>query len=97
MKQKLESRLPGEINYTPKTKFLNAAIKNNDNRGFLRGPVVRNLPANAGDNGFGPWSGRVPCVAKQTSPCTPTSEPVSRAQEAQLLSPRAATTEDRAP
>ena len=33
--------------------------------GFPGGAVVENLPANSGDTGFEPWSGRVPHAAEQ--------------------------------
>ena len=47
--------------------------------------------------GFNPWSGKIAHAAEQLSPCTTTTEPVSRAQELQLLSPRAATAETHEP
>ena len=37
--------------------------------------MVENLPANAGGRGFGPWSGRIPRVAEQLSPCATITEP----------------------
>ena len=43
--------------------------------GFPGGAVVENLPANAGENGFEPWSGRVPHAAEQLGPCATTTEP----------------------
>ena len=51
---------------------------------------VENLPANAGDTGFEPWSGKIPHAAEQLSPCDTTTEPA-------LWSQRATTTEARAP
>ena len=36
----------------------------------------KNPPANAGDTGFDPWSGKIPHAAEQLSPCTTTTEPV---------------------
>ena len=45
-------------------------------KGFPGGSVVGNPPDNAGDTGFGPWSGRIPRDSEQLSRCTPTIEPV---------------------
>ena len=45
------------------------------NRTSLSGPVVKNLPANAGDVGLIPWSGKIPHVARQPSLCPSTTEP----------------------
>ena len=45
------------------------------NGGFPSGPVVKNPPANAGDQGFNPWSGKIPRAAEQLSLCTTTTEP----------------------
>ena len=36
--------------------------------GFPGGAVVENLPANAGDTGFEPWSGKIPHAAEQLGP-----------------------------
>ena len=36
--------------------------------GFPGGAVVENLPANAGENGFKPWSGKIPHAAEQLGP-----------------------------
>ena len=44
--------------------------------GFPRGAVVKNPPANAGDTGSSPGSGRIPHAAEQLSPCATTTEPV---------------------
>ena len=52
--------------------------------------MVKSLPANVGDTGFDPWSGKIPHAVEQLSPCTTTTEPV-------LYNPRATTTEARAP
>ena len=38
------------------------------------GPVVKNLPANAGDNRFNSWSGRIPYAMGQISLCAATAE-----------------------
>ena len=35
---------------------------------FPGGTVVKNLPANAGDTGFEPWSGKIPHAAEQLGP-----------------------------
>ena len=43
-------------------------------RGFPGGPVVKNLPANAGDTDS--WSGKIPQAVRQLSLCTTTAEPV---------------------
>ena len=45
-------------------------------QGFPGGAVVRNPPANAGDTGSSPWSGKIPHAVEQLSPCTTTTEPV---------------------
>ena len=42
---------------------------------FPGGPVVKNPPANAGGQGFDPWSGKMPHAAEQLSPCATTTEP----------------------
>ena len=42
---------------------------------FLGGAVVGNPPANAGDNVFKPWSGKIPHAVEQLSPCATTTEP----------------------
>ena len=42
---------------------------------FPGGAVVKNLPANAGENAFEPWSGKIPHAAEQLSLCTTTTEP----------------------
>ena len=45
--------------------------------GFPGGPVVRNLPANAGDTGSIPGLGaKIPHATEQLSPCATTTEPV---------------------
>ena len=46
------------------------------NEGFPGGAVVENLPANAGDTGSDPWSGKIPHAAEQLSPQATTTEPV---------------------
>ena len=45
-------------------------------RDFPGGPVVKNLPANAGDTGSIADPGRRHMPAGQLSPCTMTTEPV---------------------
>ena len=42
--------------------------------GFPGGPVVKNLPANAGGHGFDPWSRKIPHGVDQLSPCSTTRE-----------------------
>ena len=44
--------------------------------GFPGGAVVKNPPANAGDMGSDPWSGKIPHAAEQLSPFATTTEPV---------------------
>ena len=41
---------------------------------FPGGAVVKNPPANAGDNGFESWSGKIPRVSEQLSLCATTTE-----------------------
>ena len=53
---------------------------------FPGGPVVKNLPASAGDTGLIPWSKKIPHAAGQLSPWATTAECV-------LWSPGAPTTE----
>ena len=53
---------------------------------FPGGAVVKNPPANAGDIGSEPWSGKIPHAAEQLSPCATTTEPA-------FYSPQATTTE----
>ena len=36
--------------------------------------AVKNLPANAGDTGLDPWSGKIPHASEQLSLCTTTTE-----------------------
>ena len=43
--------------------------------GFPGGAVVENLPANAGDTGFEPWSGKIPHAAEQLGPWATITEP----------------------
>ena len=45
------------------------------NQGFSGDSVVKNPPANAGDE-FDPWSRKIPHAMKQLNPCVPTTEPV---------------------
>ena len=52
--------------------------------------MVKNPPANAGDMGSSTGPGKFPRAAEQLNPCATTTEPV-------LYSPRATTTEARAP
>ena len=44
-------------------------------RDFPGGAVVKNLPANTGDTGLSPGSGKIPCAMEKLSPCTTTTEP----------------------
>ena len=43
--------------------------------GFPGGSVVKNPPANAGDTGSEPWSGKIPHAMEQLSPPATTIEP----------------------
>ena len=45
------------------------------NEGFPGGAVVENLPANAGDAGSEPWSGKIPHAAEQLGPWAAITEP----------------------
>ena len=45
--------------------------RKSDFPGYL---VVKNLPANAGDHGFDPWSGKIPPGEEQLSLCAATTE-----------------------
>ena len=58
-------------------------VKNPKSRDFPGGAVVENLPANAGDTGSSPVSGKIPHAAEQVSPCATTAE----AHAPQLLKP----------
>ena len=46
------------------------------NQGFSGDSVVKNPPANAGDE-FDPWSRKIPHAMKQLNPGVPTTEPSS--------------------
>ena len=43
--------------------------------GFAGGPVVKNLPANAGGTGSIPGSGKIPRATGELSPGAPATEP----------------------
>ena len=66
------------------TKFLR--IEKGETWDFPGGSVVKNPPANAGENRFDPWSRKVPHAVEQLSPWATTTEPA-------LYSPRATATE----
>ena len=57
--------------------------------GFPGGPVVRNLPCNAGDTGFIPgWGTKIPRATERLSSCATTTEPVySRVRVLRLQKP----------
>ena len=59
------------------------------------GSVVKNPPANEGDEGLIPGSGKIPRATEQLIPQL--LGPCSRAREPQLLSPHAASVEAGAP
>ena len=64
--------------------------KNLLDQNYPGGAVVKNPPANAGDTGSSPWSGKIPHAVQQLSLCTTTTEPA-------LYSLQATTTEACAP
>ena len=61
-------------------------------RGFLGGPVVKNLPCNAGDTGLIPGLGNFHMSLDSKAHARQLLGPHSRAREVKLLSPLAATT-----
>ena len=66
--------------------MLGAGSINTKKGAFPDGPVVKNPPRNAGDEGSIPdWGTEIPCAMEQLSPRATTTEPV-----AQLESCRAA-------
>ena len=69
----------------------------NHTQDFPGRAVVKNPPANAGDMGLSPASGKIPHAAEQLSLSATTTEPAVRAHEPQLLSSCATTTEARVP
>ena len=53
-----------------------ATALENPPRDFPGGPVVKNLPSNAGDAGLIPgWGTKIPRATGQLSPCDTTREP----------------------
>ena len=64
---------------------------------FPGGEVVKNPPANAGDTGSSPGPGRSHMPRSNWARAPQLLNLCSRARERQLLSPRATTTEARAP
>ena len=60
-------------------------FKDDNSRDFPAGPVVKNLPCNAGDTGSVPGQGtKIPYATGQLSLCVAASEPMSlRAQKLQ--------------
>ena len=66
-------------------------------QGFPGGTVVENPPANAGDTGSSPGPGRSHMPQSNEAHAPQLLSLCSRARAPQLLSPRAATTEARAP
>ena len=71
------------------------AFKSYSCRDFPDGPMVKNLPCNAGDTGSIPGRGtKIPYAMGQLSLCATTTEPAhSGAHTSQLDSLRAATAE----
>ena len=68
------------------SNFLCVCTYNKNLQDFLGGPVVKNLPSNAGDTGLiCGWGTKIPHAAGQLSPRATTTEPVhSRARKPQL-------------
>ena len=70
----------GTRSHMPQPKIPNAEIKRSRVtvktrcRGFPGGPVVKNPPANTGDTGSMPGSGKIPHASEQRSPCATTPE-----------------------
>ena len=54
---------------------LNFYLKILSHWGFPGGAVVESLPANAGDTGSEPWSGKIPHAAEQLGPWATITEP----------------------
>ena len=48
--------------------MLTEPYKNRTDREFLNGPVIKNLPGNAGDMGSIPGSGKISHATEQQSP-----------------------------
>ena len=65
--------------------------------GFPAGAMVKNLPANAGDTGSIPGPGRSHMLRSNSAHAPQLLNLLSRARKPQLLSPRATSTEARAP
>ena len=63
-------------------------------RDFSGGPVVKNLPSNAGDVGLNPGGGtKIPHGARQQSPCATNTEPTcSKTPVLQLEKPSSTAT-----
>ena len=60
------------------TVFISNSFKTKEHysRDFPGGPVVKNPPCDAGDEGSIPdWGTKIPDAAGQLSPCTTTTEP----------------------
>ena len=73
-------KLKIELPYDPAIPLLGiypekTIIQKDTCRDFPGGAVVKNLPANAGDNGFEPWSRKIPHATEQLRPCATTTEP----------------------
>ena len=50
---------------------------NTKKRAFPDGPIVKNPPCNAGNEGSIPdWKTEIPCAMELLSPCAATTEPV---------------------
>ena len=73
------------------------SFRNCPARGFPRGAVVKNPPANAGNTGSSPGPGRSHMPRSKEARAPQLLSLRSRAHEPQLLSPRATTTEAHAP
>ena len=57
----------------PSRCSVSSALKEQD---FPGGPVVKNLPANAGDQGFDPWSGKISHAMETLNPSSTPTEPM---------------------
>ena len=68
-------------NFEERREYINYILP----RDFSGGPVVRNLPFNAGDVGSVPDRGTdIPQTKGQLSPCTATKDPQQRASAAKI-------------
>ena len=68
-----------EDSVNPQMKIMEISNKNKllkaGNMDFPGGTVDKNPPANAGAQGFDPWSGKIPHAPEHLSPCATTIQP----------------------